>query len=221
MCWVQASFWSMANSKATPLDAAHFFCNPKSTFPFDSAPGELTHWHKIIEFYMIALADGTNKMNLAILIREHLKVCFEQKCFQKKCLCFWRVALSSWKGVNLIMSSWIANWATVSPSSCSLPEHCHGDLCKCRDHPGETGFPTLQCVQSSVPTGHLNYALACDAFQQRHRLETGRTDLRASRRDEGSVLFSCKIKNYSYWLRKSLWERVRTGPIVPFVFPTC
>lgn len=28
---------------------------------------------------MIALTDGTNKINLAILIREYLKVCFEQE----------------------------------------------------------------------------------------------------------------------------------------------
>lgn len=51
----------------------------KSTVPFGSASrriNSLTQNHRI---YMTALIDGTNKINRAILIREHLKVCFEQE----------------------------------------------------------------------------------------------------------------------------------------------
>ena len=37
---------------------------------------------------MIALTDGTNKINLAILIREYLKVCFEQEIFSEEMFMF-------------------------------------------------------------------------------------------------------------------------------------
>lgn len=130
--------------------------------------GELTHWQHIIEFYMTALTDGTNKINLALLIREYLKVCFEQKIFEKKCLRFWRVAVSPWKAESLW--SCRAGWpAGPQLLLVLLSQAFLADIHKSKGH------LTLGWVPSSVSTGHLNSALTVVHFSRdTDRLQTGK-----------------------------------------------
>ena len=111
---------------------------------------------------MIALTDGTNKINLAILIREYLKVCFEQEIFSEERFMFLESGsepLKSWK--SLIVLSWIANRVTVSSHApfrgiCSWPIQKQGSFC------------SWMSIEFSV---HRPSELwpHCGTFQQRHR----------------------------------------------------
>lgn len=132
---------------------------------------------------MIALTDGTNKINLAILIREYLKVCLEQEFCKKKCLCFWRVAVSPWKAKML----WLyrVGLQTELQFPLMLPSQAlRADLYTSKGHPGEVGLNPLldecrvQCPQAiwTLPS------LWC--ISAKHRLQTGRTWFCVSPEDE-------------------------------------
>ena len=160
---------AMATSEDISVDTAHFsFSLLSLQSHLVQHRGELTHWQQIIEFYVTALTDGTNQINLAILIREYLKVCFEQKFFEKKCLRFWRAAVSPWKAESLW--SCRAGWPAGPQLLLMLLSQAFlTDIHKSKGH------LTLGWVLSSVSTGHLNSALTVVYFSRdTDRLQTGK-----------------------------------------------
>lgn len=145
-----------------------------STDSFGSALKRINSLTQKSEFYMIALTDGTNKINLAILIREYLKVCLEQEFCKKKCLCFWRVAVSPWKAKMLWLHR--VGLQTELQFPLMLPSQAlRADLYTSKGHPGEVGLNPLldecrvQCPQAiwTLPS------LWC--ISAKHRLQAGRT----------------------------------------------
>lgn len=146
---------SRGTSKDISLDTAHFSFSLEVYSPIWFS----VDWHQITEFYMIALTDGTNKINLAILIREYLKVCFEQEIFSEETFMFLESGsepLKSWK--SPIVLSWIANRVTVSSHAPFL---------------GICSWP-IGWALSSVSTDHVNSALTVVHFSKdTDRLQTG------------------------------------------------
>lgn len=147
---------SRATSEDISLDTAHFSFSLYSPIWFS------IDWHQITEFYMIALTDGTNKINLAILIREYLKVCFELEIFLEEMLMLLESGsepLKSWK--SLIVLSWIANRVKVSshapfPGICSWPIQKQGSSCSWMSIEFSVHRPSELCPH-------------CGTLQQRHR----------------------------------------------------